>query len=79
MNRDKENNKITFKVIWNAFMALVYLVLAYIIGFTPLLLPYNFRQGDMETDDFLIARVILASAFLLYGIFRGYNVIKFKK
>lgn len=79
MNEFKENKKITFKVIWNALMSLVYFVLAYLIGFTPFLLPYNLRQGDPDTDDFLIARVILASAFLLYGIYRGYNVIKFKK
>lgn len=78
MNGEKEN-KITFKTIWNAFMTIVYLVLAYFIAFTPVLLPYNFRQGDMDNDDFIIARVVLAIGFLLSGLYRGYNVIRFKK
>lgn len=79
MDRDKENNKFSFRVIWSAFMSLVYLVLAYLIAFTPIIFPYNFRQGDTETDDFLIPRVVLAIGLLLYGLYRGYNVIKSKK
>jgi len=72
-------NKISFRTIWNSLMAVVYFLLAYILAFTPYLLPYNLRHGADDIDDFFIARVILASVFFIYGIFRLYQVIKYRK
>lgn len=77
----KEDNKkgSTFKLIWNALMFFIYLAIAYLIIFTPLLLPYNYRANDPETDDFIIPRIILGAGVTIYALFRGYRVLKDKK
>lgn len=81
MDNKKGNNKISFKVIWSLCMSLVYFLIAYLVAFTPLLLPYNYRQqvGENQSDDFLIPRVILGFALFAYGLFRIYQVIKYRR
>jgi hypothetical protein len=72
----KENNKITFKSIWGLIMSIIYLGIAYLVVFTPRLLPYNFRENSKANDDFEVVRILLGFALCLYGIYRGYQSIK---
>ncbi len=74
-----EENNFSFKTIWSIIMTIVYFVLAYLVTFTPYLIPYNFRDRNSDVDDYMIVRIFLGIAFVLYGLFRGYRVIKFKK
>lgn len=74
-----ENNKISFRTIWSAIMALLYFAVGYLVMFTHYLLPYNLRENDMVNDDFAIVRIILGVALFLYGVFRIYRVVKYKK
>lgn len=77
----KEDNKkgTTFKLVWNALMFFIYLAIAYLIIFTPMLLPYNYRANDPGTDDFVIPRIILGAGVTIYAFFRGYRVLKDRK
>ncbi|MDU1905421.1 MAG: hypothetical protein E6772_11610 [Dysgonomonas sp.] len=81
MRENNEENKFSFKTVWSIIMFCVYMIIAYLVAFTPYMLPYSMhRQGaTKDDDDFIIVRVILAAALFLYGIFRGYRIIKFKK
>lgn len=76
---EDQNDKFSFKTLWNACMCIVYMALAYLVMFTPLLLPYNFRNNTDDEDDFSIVRIILGISICIYGIIRGYRVIKRKK
>lgn len=81
MDEKKENNRITLKVIWSAVMSLVYFLLSYLVAFTQILLPYNLQRqgGENQVDDFLIPRVILSVGFFAYGLFRVYQIVKYRK
>ncbi|MDH6353998.1 hypothetical protein M2132_000318 [Dysgonomonas sp. PH5-45] len=68
--------KFNFRNIWNAFMAVVYIVLAYVIAFTTYLIPYSFHDSFSTKDEYLIIRVFLAVSFSLYGLYRGYVLLK---
>jgi hypothetical protein len=70
----KENNKISFKVIWGIFMFFVYMCIGYFVIFTPLFLPYNFRDNLKENDDFVVVRMILGIGIFAYALFRAYNI-----
>lgn len=77
----KEDNKKsnTFRVLWNSLMFLIYLAIAYLIMFTPKLLPYNYRANDPDTDDFVVPRMILGVGVAIYALFRGYRLLNNKK
>lgn len=77
----KEDNKkgSTFKLIWNTVMFFIYLAIAYLIMFTPMLLPKNYRANDPDTDDFLVPRIVLGLGVTIYALFRGYRVLKDRK
>lgn len=76
----KEENKKSnsFRLIWNAIMFFIYLGIAYLIIFTPMLLPYNYRANDPH-DDFVIPRIVLGVGVAVYALFRGYRLLKEKK
>lgn len=72
------DNKISFKVIWSIFMAIVYLGLAYLVVFTSF--PYNiYEEQPLESGSVQIIRVILGITLLMYGLFRIFRVYKFRK
>lgn len=75
----EEDNKFSFKTIWSIIMFLVYMFIAYLVAFTPYMLPYNYRENAKENDDFVLVRIFLGVALFLYGLFRGYRIIKYKK
>jgi len=75
----KEDNNISFRTIWSAIMALLYFAVGYLVMFTPYLLPYSLKDNYMGNDEFAIVRIILGVALFLYGFFRVYRVIKYKK
>lgn len=81
MRQDQENNKFSFKTVWSIIMFFVYVVIAYLVAFTPYMLPYSMVRQNVakEDDEFIIVRVILGVALFLYAIFRGYRIIKFRK
>jgi len=79
MREDNDNNKFSFKTVWSIIMFCVYMIIAYLVTFTPYMLPYNFRDNTKENDEFIIVRIILGVALFMYGLFRGYRIIKFKK
>lgn len=55
-------------------MFFVYLGIAYFVIFTPLFLPYNFRDNLTENDDFEVVRMILGIGIFAYALFRAYNI-----
>ncbi|PXV68880.1 hypothetical protein CLV62_101146 [Dysgonomonas alginatilytica] len=72
---EEKKNGITFKFIWNIIMFVIYLGIAYLIAFTPMLLPYNYRANDSH-DDFVIPRIVLGVGVAVYALFRGYRLLK---
>lgn len=78
MNQDNKKSNNIFKLVWNAIMVFIYLAIAYLILFTPRLLPYSYMP-DSQMDDFLIPRIILGGGVAMYALFRGYRVLKDKR
>ncbi|MBD8347137.1 hypothetical protein [Dysgonomonas sp. HGC4] len=76
--KEEKKNGITFKLIWNIIMFVIYLGIAYLIAFTPVLLPYNYRGNDPH-DDFVIPRIVLGVGVTVYALFRGYRLLKERK
>ena len=72
----KEKRKISFKHLWNIVMFVIYIGIGYLVLFTPLLLPYNYRDNNPEEDEFAVPRIILGIGIFAYGFFRGYNIWK---
>lgn len=75
---EEKKKGISFKTVWNAIMFFAYLAIAYLIIFTPILLPYNYRQND-PNDDFVIPRIVLGVGVTVYALFRGYRLWKEQK
>jgi hypothetical protein len=55
--------KLGFGFIWGLFMVLIFIGMAFLLVFTT----YFAAMG-------LLARIILGSVFLVYAIFRGYQL-----
>lgn len=76
----KNAPKDSFKLIWSIVMSLVYLGIAYLVVFTPVLIPYSLRgHNTSANDENFFIRIFLGVILLIYGIYRGYRVIKLKK
>jgi len=75
---ENDNNKTSFRTIWSAIMAVVYFALAYLVVFTSF--PYNINEErTTENDSVTIIRVILGVTLFLYGLFRVFRIVKFRK
>lgn len=68
-----------FRFIWGVFMVIVYLGVAYLVVFTPLLIRYNARDNNPENDEYFIVRIALGLLLFIYGLFRGYRMWKINK
>lgn len=77
--KEEDKTKLSFKLIWSILMFVIYMALAYFVLFTPVLLPYNYEDNTSDKDSFAIVRVVFGGAVLMYGLFRGYRIIKYKK
>lgn len=71
----KDNPKDNFKLLWGAVMSVIYVGIAYLVVFTPVLIPYSVGKLSTE-DDFFIVRIFLGIVLFAYGLFRGYRVFK---
>ena len=68
-----------FRLIWGVLMALAYVGIAYLVVFTPLLIPYNSHNNKASSDEYFIVRIALGVVLFAYGIFRGYRLWKMVK
>lgn len=71
MSKDKTE----FRTLWGIFMSLVYIGIAYLILFTPLLIRYN-ETNNPDYDNNATLRIIFAIILCSYGIIRGYRTWK---
>jgi len=73
----KKDNS-SFKFAFGIFMVIAYLGIAYLVVFTPVLIRYNSDDiyNTSNNDENFVARIILGTVLLIYGIFRGYRMWK---
>jgi hypothetical protein len=67
--------KIPFRIIWGGLMSLVYIGIAYLAVFTPVLIRYN-DTNDPANDQHLVVRLLFGIVVLFYGLVRGYRIYK---
>lgn len=65
---NKKGNGIPFKSIWSVLMVITYLLVAYLLVFSPL-----FREHSTLPEG---VRIAIAIIFALYGLLRGYRFLK---
>lgn len=56
-------NKLNFKLIWGLLMIVIYLGMFFLLLFT-----------SMFNSMSLTVRILFGAIFLIYGIFRGYQI-----
>jgi uncharacterized BrkB/YihY/UPF0761 family membrane protein len=70
------------RFIWGLFMVLVYIGVACLIVFTPMLsnavsnVMYYIGADYQSDNNFLLVRIIAGILLLAYGLFRGYRIWK---
>ena len=67
--------KISFRIVWGILMALAYIGIAYLVFFTPVLIPYN-ETNDPSNDTHLVIRLLFGSVVFVYGLVRGYKIFR---
>lgn len=69
----------TFRFVWSICMIVVYIGIAYLVVFTPVLIRYNSMDNSPAHDENFLARIALGIVLFAYGIFRGYRIWKLNK
>ncbi|MDR1742925.1 MAG: hypothetical protein LBR48_03785 [Dysgonamonadaceae bacterium] len=64
----KKGSGIPFKSIWTILMIVIYLMMAYMLVFSPLFRKYSTIPAEV--------RIGIAVIFALYGLYRGYRFLK---
>jgi flagellar biosynthesis protein FliR len=63
----KKGTGISFKTIWAVLMVAIYLMVAYMLVFSPF-----FHKSTISKE----IRIGIAIIFALYGLYRGYRLVK---
>lgn len=64
----KKGGSLSFKLIWAILMVVIYFLVAYLLVFSPL-----FKENSTIPEAI---RIAIAVVFCVYGIFRGYRLLK---